>query len=145
MAGALRSGLTHTVPCRVLKDFMCFCSSPRPAGHVHTYYRTCNAREERCTEDGSGMVHYVIGTAGHKLSDITEEQVNVNAHCRSLLINGSTYILACVRTLVCIVFRAAELCQGQAATKQRGGHKCKGSCPMLRTQQQVSTKQRGFM
>ncbi len=44
------------------------------AGHVHTYYRTCDVREERCTEDGSGVVHFVIGTAGHKLSDITDEQ-----------------------------------------------------------------------
>jgi len=44
------------------------------AGHVHTYYRTCDVREGECMEDGSGLVHYVIGTAGHKLSDKSEEQ-----------------------------------------------------------------------
>ncbi|KAJ9533345.1 hypothetical protein QJQ45_026425 [Haematococcus lacustris] len=44
------------------------------AGHVHTYYRTCSVRHQHCMSDLSGITHYVVGTAGHVLSSVTDEQ-----------------------------------------------------------------------
>lgn len=41
------------------------------AGHVHSYYRTCAVADGECVgRDNGGVIHLIIGTAGHKLSDI---------------------------------------------------------------------------
>lgn len=41
------------------------------AGHVHSYYRSCPAADLHCTEKAhQGVTHFVIGTAGHELSDV---------------------------------------------------------------------------
>lgn len=45
-----------------------------PAGHVHTYYRTCSVRREQCVIDGSGISHFTIGSGGREMSDALEEQ-----------------------------------------------------------------------
>lgn len=44
------------------------------SGHVHTYYRTCDVRQEHCVQDGSGISHFIVGTGGHTLSDASDEQ-----------------------------------------------------------------------
>lgn len=71
------------------------------AGHVHSYYRTCAVYDEECVGPGSydsstassdvsadedrhhdcgsggcdhGIVHFVIGSAGHKLSEVERGQ-----------------------------------------------------------------------
>lgn len=45
-----------------------------PAGHQHTYYRSCPVFQEKCMQDGSGVTHFIIGTGGHELSGAAEEQ-----------------------------------------------------------------------
>jgi hypothetical protein len=68
------AGVQLYVSMFLLLQITCLLLGPA-AGHVHTYYRTCDVRQERCTQDGSGVAHFIVGTAGHKLSDITDEQV----------------------------------------------------------------------
>ena len=38
------------------------------------FFRTFSSHFQVCTDDGSGMVHLVIGTGGHVLSEVDEEQ-----------------------------------------------------------------------
>ncbi len=46
------------------------------AGHVHAYFRTCAVAGGNCVPRGGphGIVHVVIGNAGHELSDISASQ-----------------------------------------------------------------------
>ncbi|KAG1677551.1 hypothetical protein FOA52_014449 [Chlamydomonas sp. UWO 241] len=44
------------------------------SGHVHSNYRSCVVAREKCSSDNSGITHIVIGTGGHKLSDVEEQQ-----------------------------------------------------------------------
>ena len=44
------------------------------SGHVHSYYRSCSVFRETCADDNSGIVHLVIGTGGHVLSDVEDQQ-----------------------------------------------------------------------
>jgi hypothetical protein len=62
------------------------------SGHVHTYCRTCPVYKEKCFpggrgggppangtarapgNTGKGVVHLVVGTAGHELSDVDDSQ-----------------------------------------------------------------------
>lgn len=61
------------------------------AGHVHSYYRTCAVYDEQCISERSyadnrrhhdcdsgdcehGTVNFVIGSAGHKLSEVERGQ-----------------------------------------------------------------------
>ena len=43
------------------------------AGHVHLYYRLCEARNGRCVPPGEGLVSMVIGTAGHEIDPVERE------------------------------------------------------------------------
>ncbi|KAL6783862.1 hypothetical protein ACKKBG_A03785 [Auxenochlorella protothecoides x Auxenochlorella symbiontica] len=45
------------------------------SGHVHSYSSSCNVLDETCIrrEEG-GMMHFIVGTAGHKLSHIGRSQ-----------------------------------------------------------------------
>ena len=36
-------------------------------GHQHNYERTCKVYKQKCTKDGTGTVHSVIGSAGASL------------------------------------------------------------------------------
>jgi hypothetical protein len=44
------------------------------SGHVHSYYRSCSVNQEVCSDDQTGIVHFVIGTGGHPLSDVEDQQ-----------------------------------------------------------------------
>ncbi|GLI58698.1 hypothetical protein VaNZ11_000448, partial [Volvox africanus] len=45
------------------------------SGHVHTYYRSCSAAGGKCVlDERKGIVHLVVGTAGHELSDVEDDQ-----------------------------------------------------------------------
>jgi hypothetical protein len=44
------------------------------SGHVHSYYRSCSVNQEVCSDDQTGVVHFVIGTGGHPLSDVEDQQ-----------------------------------------------------------------------
>lgn len=50
------------------------------AGHVHSYYRSCTSvRHGRCPKDADtnsalGITHFVVGSAGHELSDVANDQ-----------------------------------------------------------------------
>ncbi|GIL70681.1 hypothetical protein Vretimale_3776 [Volvox reticuliferus] len=45
------------------------------SGHVHTYYRSCSAAAGKCVSDErKGIVHLVVGTAGHELSNVEDDQ-----------------------------------------------------------------------
>lgn len=45
------------------------------SGHVHSYYRTCAVYDERCVgRVGGGIVHVVVGSGGHELSDVEHGQ-----------------------------------------------------------------------
>mmetsp|Transcript_35139 Transcript_35139/g.91248 ORF Transcript_35139/g.91248 Transcript_35139/m.91248 type:complete len:550 (+) Transcript_35139:375-2024(+) len=46
-------------------------------GHVHSYLRTCPLYNKECLgRDVGGVVHLVIGTGGHKLSDASHNQAH---------------------------------------------------------------------
>ncbi|GIL47011.1 hypothetical protein Vafri_3850 [Volvox africanus] len=45
------------------------------SGHVHTYYRSCSAAGGKCVlDERKGIVHLVVGTAGHELSNVEDDQ-----------------------------------------------------------------------
>lgn len=53
------------------------------SGHVHCYYRSCSVAANSCVHDGyddvgggrsKGITHMVIGTAGHVLSSVEDDQ-----------------------------------------------------------------------
>eukprot|EP00210_Caulerpa_lentillifera_P009144 g8718.t1 len=43
------------------------------SGHVHAYYRVCEARDGVCVEPGQGLVSMVIGSGGHEIDDVERE------------------------------------------------------------------------
>mmetsp|Transcript_1795 Transcript_1795/g.2594 ORF Transcript_1795/g.2594 Transcript_1795/m.2594 type:complete len:571 (-) Transcript_1795:484-2196(-) len=43
------------------------------SGHVHSYYRTCAVRNDKC-DSKAGVTHLVVGSAGHSLSGVTGSQ-----------------------------------------------------------------------
>ena len=51
---------------------------------MHAYYRTCDVSDQRCSNDGSGISHFVVGTAGHVLSNIEDEQ---KQWCESIVVS----------------------------------------------------------
>ena len=45
------------------------------SGHVHSYFRTCNVFDEKCTNvNKKGTTYIVLGCGGHKLSDVDHDQ-----------------------------------------------------------------------
>lgn len=43
------------------------------SGHVHVYYRLCEARDGVCVRPGEGLVSMVIGSGGHEIDEVERE------------------------------------------------------------------------
>jgi len=46
------------------------------SGHVHVYYRLCEARNWECVPPGEGLVSMVIGSGGHEVDDVDRDDFN---------------------------------------------------------------------